>query len=241
MVGSASRLVGHRLPLLLGALLVAAILVNAAQFRAVDAAAGPGEKAVYTGETADLAVMAYRECDWCRDRYAIHIALAAIAPGSRVIVAPSDPYLLPSPYDSGADATEEATVRLLTFGRAGEVDWLDGDGWAQDPDAPRLVAGVDPVPFIAASGPGGQKGAPWAIAVDPDRPVPGRPANPDHFLGRALAGGEFRDPAGEPGEFVLLRWYSPRYDHCYATGFCYSYQDLLLETTLLADRLRGAL
>jgi hypothetical protein len=227
--------------LLLGAVLVAAIAVNAVQFPAVEAAAGHGRDAVAPGETADLAAIAYRECDWCRDRYALHIALAAVAPGSRVIVAPSDPYLLPSPYDRAEDAAEEITVRLLTFGGAREVDWLDGDGWARDPEAPRLVAGVDPVPFITASGPGGQKGAPWAIAVDPDRRVPDLPANPDHFVGHALAHGEHVDSTGQAGEFVLVRWYSPRYGYCYATGFCYSYQDLLLETSLLPAHLRGSL
>lgn len=250
---------------LLVALLVTAVAVNAVQFRAVDAAAGHGRDAIDPGQTADLAVIAYRECGWCRDRYAIHIALHALAPGSSVTVAPSDPYLLPSPYDRAEDAAEEVTVRLLTFGGAARVDWLADDDWAQDPDAPRLVAGIDPAPFVVASGPGGQKGAPWAIAVDPDRRVPGAPDvprapgvpgppgapgapggpdNPDHFLPRALAAGEHRQGPGahaEPGEFVLVRWYAPRYDHCYATGFCYSYQDLLAETLLLPSHVRKSL
>lgn len=239
MVGTGLRSVRRRLPFLLGALLVAAILVNAVQFRSVDAAADSGEQAIHIGDTSDLPTMAYRECDWCRDRYAIHIALAAIAPGSRVIVAPSDPYLLPSPYDTGADAAEEVTVRLLTFGEAGEVDWLDGDGWAQDPAAPHLVAGVDPSRFIVASGPGGLKGPPWAIAVDPDRRIPGQPADSDQFLDRALTGGV--GPAGHPGEFLLVRWYSPRYHSCYFDDFCYGYQNLLLETALLNERVRRSL
>jgi len=158
----------HRLAVLL---LVAAILVNLVQFRAVDQHTIDNFDAVHRNDTPDLFALSQRECQWCRDRYSLHLALGAAAPGSTVIVPAS------SPYAGSRNQRESLTLRLYAIGRVAGIDWVD---YRQ---APRLLSetGFDPNRYVTASGPGGEKGAPWALAVDPSS-------------------------AARDREFVLLQW-----------------------------------
>lgn len=145
-------------------LLAGAILVNLGQFRAVDQQTIDNFDAVHRNDTADLFELSQRECQWCRDRYALHLALGATAPGSTVIVPAS------SPYAASRNRRESLTLRLYALGRVTGIEWVS---YRQ---APGLLSatGLDPSPHVTASGPGGEKGAPWALAPDPSGQDPHR-------------------------------------------------------------------
>jgi hypothetical protein len=197
-------------------LLVGAILVNLAQFRDGDRSADDNFDAIHRNDTADITELVYAECEWCRDRYSIHLALRVIAPGSTVIV-PADNPNAGTSYDAGVLAQ-----RLYSLGLVERVDFIA----ARD-----LPTGIDPGPYVLASGPGGERGAPWAVAVaPPPRPQPA--ADPEGYLEAALRAGEHRDPDRPAREFVLLQWPDPAVDDP---------RDLLLETSLLADPVREEL
>jgi hypothetical protein len=156
-------------------LLAVAIVVNVAQFRYIDDTTIDSFDAVHRNDTADVVELAQRECAWCRDRYAMHLAVAATAPGSRVIVPAS------SPYAASRYLAEELNLRFHSYGRVGEVEWV---AYQEPPGLLAAGSGLDPGRYVVASGPGGAKGAPWALALDP-------------------AG------SAGPRELVLLRWGSP--------------------------------
>jgi hypothetical protein len=191
-------------------LLVAAVLVNVVQFRAIDARNGTDSfDAVHRFGTGDLTELQITLCETCQDRYGLHLSLYMVAPGSHVIVPRS------GPYGASRYLTDLLDNRLYSLGRVESVEWVD--------DQPAEL-GVDPRPYIVASGPGGSRGAPWALAV---QSPPAPDADPDGFLVRGLQEGRHRNPDGPPREFVLLRWSVPR------PGSDREYQDLLLETSLL--------
>jgi hypothetical protein len=197
-----------------GLLLIGAILLNLGQFRAGDRHTDNNFDAAYRNDTSDITELVITECEWCRDRYAVHLALRVVAPGSTVIVPASSPYAA-TPYDQGVLAQ-----RLYSLGLTGSVEWA---GYRQPAS---LLAGLDPAPFVLARGPGGERGAPWAIAVA-DPPA----TDPDHFLDDALRAGDHEDPGGRPREFVLLQWPAAEGDP----------RDLLLETSLLPGSVREEL
>ncbi|MPZ27363.1 MAG: hypothetical protein GEV12_13365 [Micromonosporaceae bacterium] len=199
-------------------LLTAVIAVNLAQFRSVDQATVDSFDAVHRNDTADIVEISYRECDWCRDRYGLHLALGMLAPGSTVIVPATSPYA-----ESQAQAGE-LTLRLTAYGRVGGVDWV---GYEQPP---QLLSTTDVSGSVVASGPGGAKGRPWALALAPPVPDGAGPGDPDGYVARALAAGEHRHPTRPPREFVLLRWDVARDAH--------PYQDLLVESSLLPAAVR---
>jgi hypothetical protein len=191
--------------LLVMLLLAAAALVNLVEFREVDTRTGDSFDAIRRNHTADLTELVMVDCDICQQRYGLHLALVMVAPGSRVIVPRS------GPYGESQYLTDLVSNRLYALGRVSSVEWVD--------DLPPLQ--VDPRPYIVASGPGGRRGAPWALAVQ----SPPSPADPEGFLERGLREGWHRHPDGRSREFVLLEWRVARGD--------YDYQDLLIETSLL--------
>jgi hypothetical protein len=205
-------------PRLVVVLLVAATLVNVVQFRAIDQHTIDNFDAVHRNDTADLFELSYRECRWCRDRYGLHLALRAIAPGSTVIVPAS------SRYAASRNQREALTLRLYALGGVTGIEWVDYRQGSQL----LSVTGLDPSRYVIASGSGGEKGAPWALAVD----LPSREVDRDRFLEDALRDGAHRR-SGQPREFILLQWDAPGEDS--------SYQDLLLETSLLPGSIRGEL
>lgn len=217
----------HRASLLVAVPLVAAILLNLVQFRAIDENTVDSFDAVHRNETADLLDISYRECAWCRDRYGLHLALGVVAPGATVLIP------APGPHADNRYDAEEFTLRLYAFAGVATVRQVPYEG------AGRLLAtdggaGLDPTPFLVARGEGGAKGPPWAVAADPARrPLAGPAGDPDSFLPGALA---LPDAFGTPGgEFLILRWHQPR------PGSGYEYQDIAVETSLLPDRIRAEL
>jgi hypothetical protein len=191
--------------LVLMLLLAGAALVNLIEFREVDTRVGDSFDAIRRHHTADLIELVMVDCDTCQQRYGLHLSLYMVAPGSRVTVPRS------GPFGENQYQTDLVTNRLYALGRASEVEWVD--------DLPPLQ--VDPRPYIVASGPGGARGAPWAVAVQ----SPPVPADPEGFLERGLRAGQHHHPDGRPREFVLLEWPVARGDHVY--------QNLLIETSLL--------
>lgn len=210
----------HGRAVLIAALLIA-IAVNVIQFRASDRDPDDNFDALHRNSTADITELVYDECVSCRDRYALHLALRVIAPGSTVLVPASSPYVH-SRYTWGV-----LRQRLYALGLVANVKRVS---YRQTRDA---LAGVNLDPCIVASGPGGARGAPWAVAVAPPLP-PGQGTDPDQFLAAALRAGEHRDPHARPREFVLLEGPSP-------VGSASSYEDLLLETALLPGPIRDEL
>lgn len=204
--GTAGRATRSGAVLLLMLLLAGAALVNLIEFRLIDdTRTGDSFDAIRRHHTADLTQLVIVDCDICQQRYGLHLALYLVAPGSRVTVPRS------GPHGESQHQTDLVNNRLYALGRASSVEWVDG--------LPQLQ--VDPRPYIVASGPGGGRGAPWALAVQ----SPPAPADPEGFLERSLREGRHHHPEGRPREFVLLEWRVPRGDH--------DYQDLLIETSLL--------
>jgi hypothetical protein len=217
----------HRASLLVAVPLVAAILLNLVQFRAIDENTLDSFDAVHRNGTADILDLSYRECAWCRDRYGLHLALGIVAPGATVLIP------TPGPHADRRYDAEEFTLRLYALADVASVRHV------AYPRADLLLAtdgapGLDPAPWFVARGEGGAKGPPWAVAVDPARraaAVPG--GDPDSFLPGALAR---REAFGTPGgEFLILRWQQPR------PGSDHEYQDVAVETSLLPDRVRAEL
>jgi hypothetical protein len=169
-------------------------------------------------------------CLACRQRFGLHLAIWVIAPGSTVIVDSEGPY--------GGDLRqkEEFGVRLFTYGDVASLHWVDAGAAARLlPAADGGAAVLDPAPYIVASGKGGETGAPWALAVDPDGPDVSNASSPDAFVAEALREGLHLDGQGAPREFIILAWDLPR------EGSTYDYQDLVLETSLLPDDIRQEL
>lgn len=213
----------------MAAAMVVAIVANAVEFRRVDQGTVEWFRAIYRYPTADLHEITYTSsCDSCRQRYGLHLALRAIAPGSRVLVDRS------GPYGESRYLTEEFELRLSSFGGVGSIEWVDAAAvTALLPPNDPGPAGLDPTPYIVASGPGGDFAAPWALAVGPDAGVD-RDGDPDEFVADALRAGEHRERSASPREFIVLRWEVPR-------GQRHDYQDLVLDTSLLPASLRAEL
>jgi hypothetical protein len=203
-------------------LLVGAIIINIAQFRGIDEGTIRNFKALQRNPAADILDLGYRQCPYCRDRYGLHLALQVAAPGSTVFVSDA------GPYGASRYLTEEFTLRLYALGRVERVEWVD---FQLDP---RLLSPDDLDEHVVASGPGGERGAPWLLAVD--APLSGLPVgDPDRFLRQALQDGEHRGNERPAREFVVLEWPTPR------EGSDDAHQDLVLETSLLPASVRGEL
>lgn len=200
-------------------LLVGAILVNVVQFRGIDASTVNFFDAIHRAGTADLLEQGHQQCARCRDRYGLHLAIQVVAPGSTVYVPDT------SPHAADRYVGEEFTLRLYSLGRVERVEWVD--------IAPTLD--FDPAPHVFASGPGGSRGAPWVLALDAPPEGLIAPGDPDEFLMQALRDGEHRDSGRPPREFVVLQWTVTR------EGSGYTYQDLVLETSLLPESVRQEL
>jgi hypothetical protein len=114
-----------------------------------------------------------------------------IAPGSRVII--------PSPTPTLAEPDTEFIALLRSFGAVARIDRVESGV------AGRVLAAVDPTPYVVASGPGGAFGEPWVIAVSPALVPPGLGGDPPNFLRRAVMSG-YRPPVADRAEFLLVRW-----------------------------------
>jgi hypothetical protein len=206
---------------LFAVLVVAAVAVNLAQFRGIDRERFREFEAVGRYETSDVARIAYENGGWHRQRYGLYLGLGTLAPGATVYIP------TPSGFADDRKIADETESRLRVFGRAGRVEWVP---------APAVAAGTgfDPRPFVVASGVGGARGAPWALAVDPALPRPAGPASPDDYLKRIVTGEGARGSAGAR-TFALIRWPVAR------EGEDHDYQELLVETALLPASLRAEL
>jgi hypothetical protein len=202
-------------------LLIAAIAVNVAQFREIDNERFREFQAVGRYQTADIARVMYENGGWHRQRYGLYLGLGTLAPGATVYVP------TPSAYAGDRETADEIVTRLRVFGRAGRVEWISAPTAAAGP-------GFDPTPYVVASGVGGARGAPWALAVDPAGPRPDGAADPDDYL-RDIVTAEGPRTSANPRTFALIRWPQPR------PGESYEYQDLLVETALLPAPARSEL
>jgi hypothetical protein len=203
------------------ALLIAAIAINVVQFRGIESERFREFQAVGRYETADIAAVSYRSGGWNRQRYGLFQGLGTLAPGATVHIP------TPSAYSADPEIADETAVRLRVFGRVGRIEWVPAPVAAAGP-------GFDPTPYVVASGTGGAKGAPWALAVDPAHFRPGGPADPDDYL-RDIVTGEGPSRSATVREFALIRWPQRR------PGQSYDYQELLVETTLLPANVRSEL
>jgi hypothetical protein len=214
-----------------GALILVAIVFNVVQFRAIDRYSPDNFDALRRESTADLLQISYRDCSWCRDRYGMHLALSFTAPGATVIVP------TPNPYANNREVREEFTARAVALGRAADVHWVPLSAAVASLAAP---SGFDPMRYVVATGPGGDHGAPWLLAVDPSHGPPGAvKADPGTYVDRGLAAEADGHPpaapdAGQGRTFVLLRWGG-------APNSTYGGLDALVELTLLPVPLRTAL
>src|SRR4029079_180359 len=89
------------------------------------------------GPSGDMITIAYRECDWCADRYGLHMALGFAAPGATVIVP------TPSPYTKTRELREEINARLIVFGKVAAVHWVPYPDAAATAGAARASGGSD--------------------------------------------------------------------------------------------------
>ncbi|MDQ7906255.1 hypothetical protein RB614_17215 [Phytohabitans sp. ZYX-F-186] len=206
---------------LFAAALIAAIAVNVFQFRAIDRERYYEFRAVGTYPTDDLARITFGNGGWHRQRYGLYQGLGTLAPGATVYIP------TPGPYDAERQVADETASRLRVFGRVGRLVWVAAPTAAAGP-------GFDPTPYVVATGVGGARGAPWALAVDPARPRPKGPADPNFYL-RPLVTSEGPRTSGADRAFALIRWPQAR------EGEEYDYQELLVETTLLPPAVRDEL
>lgn len=213
---------------LFAVLLLVAVLVNVVQFPGIEQQPYPEMRALARTDTSDLTAVMYRDCPWCRQRFGIHLSLGVVAPGARVII-PS-----PSPILTALEG-EETPARLRLFGRASEVDFVPFDASG--------LPGIDPMPYVISSGDGGTRGAPWLLAVDPRYLPAGGVQDPDNYLLDRITGEGPRSSV-EARTFVLVRWNQPRPGHPRPIDFMpfvYTYQDLLIEASLLPADIRQEL
>jgi hypothetical protein len=188
---------------------VIAVVANVVQFRAIDRGEPEYVQSIHHPGTADLLQLMYHGCAGrCTQRYGLAVALGLIAPGSRVII--------PTPTPVLADPDTEFIARLRAFGDVARIDRVESGV------AGRVMAAVDPTPYIVASGPGGSFGDPWVIAVSPALVPPGLGGDPPNFLHRAVMSG-YRPPVADHAEFLLVRWSRSASDQV----------DLVLDTSLL--------
>jgi hypothetical protein len=202
-------------------LLAGAVLVNVIQFPGIESQPYKEMRAFGQYDTADLTVIGYRECDWCRQRYGLFLSLGTVAPGARVIIPTPSLVMARSEGD-------EVPARLRVFGRASSVELVDYN-------ASSVLVGVDPSPYIISSGEGGDRGAPWALAVDPRYLPPGGVPDPDNYLlDIDVLTGEGPTRSDTVREFVLVRWWQARTQPIHRS----TYQELLIETSLLPADVR---
>jgi hypothetical protein len=193
----------HRRFVLIAAPLAIAVVINVAQFRAVDAGAAPGFAALERNQSGDFIEVMDHDCGGCRELFGIYFALRDIAPDATIIIPRGQI------YDLTRYRAEEAGMKFHSLGEVVGVEWI------QYEDVSRFLTPegtFDPSPDVVASGPGGRRGAPWAIAVDSQQP-----------------------PTVATREFLLVQWYQP------LEGSQYDYQDLLVETSLLPTDVRTRL
>lgn len=206
------------MPLIFAVLLGAAILLNVIQFSSIEDRAASGFAALERNRAGYMVTVVNDRCGGCQELFGLFFALRPIAPEAHVVV----------PLDQGYDLTryrtEELGMKFRSYGGAATVEWVRFDSAAVTlaPAGP-----FDPAPYIIASGKGGRRGAPWAIAVSGGDESADHD-DPDGYLTRTLsASGPSTPSTGAARRFVLLRWGQPR------PNSDYDYQDLLVETSLL--------
>jgi len=206
---------------LFAALLVFAIVVNVVQFSGIERERYREFQAVGSYQTPDIGHISYENGGWHRQRYGLYQGLGTLAPGATVYIP------TPTAYAADRETADETASRLRVFGRVGRLVWVSAPTAAAGP-------GFDPTPYVVATGVGGARGAPWALAVDPARPRPEGPADPAEYL-HAIVTSEGPRDSGADRAFALIRWPQAR------AGESYDYQELLVELTLLPANVRSEL
>jgi len=149
----------------LAALLVLGIGVHLAQFRFIEVNSGDLTSAWVRSESSDLLSVGLPGTSNSWSRYSYAVALAELAPGSSLFEA--------------SDSQDGVRRRALGFGKAAEFHQLAVT-------TQELLGDFDPKPFVVATGEGGRRGAPWAIAIVPGDSSFGNPDDPESFLEEIL-------------------------------------------------------
>lgn len=139
-----------RWPSILVGLLVVVAIVNVFEFFPVDRRASPNYRALMRYDTPDVLAIGVRDSPTISQRFGLPHALASVAPGSTLIVPSSVRF-----------QTKDFRAKMLAFGGVGGVRELDYDARA-------LARGRDFSDFYIATGRGGARGAPYAIAGSPE-------------------------------------------------------------------------
>ena len=189
------------------AVLGAIIWANAFQFPGIDRNMPTFAQGWYAYDSPDLLKAGMSEDPNARSRYDVYVALSRIAPDSVILI----------PSVGAADAYRPE-ARFYGLGQAAEVAQIDLDAtglWAQAVDAGT----------VAAIGPGGGRGAPWRIIIDPEAGGFEVSEDPRLFVRRALANEDH-----EPGPARVWLWLKlPQRDG----ESPYLYQNLLVEASLV--------
>lgn len=203
------------------AALVAAGVVNLAQFASIDAMTADRFVALHRFDTDSMIELSRSDLNWANDRYGLSTALSAIAPGARVLVPTS------GPFGAHDDANLDYLVWLRFVPNGPSLEPI------AYPDPANLLnrAALDPTRYAIATGTGSARGAPWLLAAS----GPTDTGDPATFVERVVNGSYRAPAAGSTREFILLRWDVAR------PGTTYPYQDVLVETSLLPAELRGEL
>jgi hypothetical protein len=144
-IGSLRRFSLVRLLLLAG--MGYLVAVNLMEFSTVEARSCSFFSAFHHRENGDIVAVMWDEDASSSSRYSPFLALGFVAPGSTALIAERD---------SGSE--EWFHERLYAFGGVKDVEEVEGS-------ALDLLGDVDFEPYVVASGLGGVRGDPWAIAI----------------------------------------------------------------------------
>ncbi len=159
------------------------VAINLTQFSTVESRACVFFTALHHRGDGDILASMWDDDPSSSSRYSPFLALGFVAPGSTMLVAESD---------SGNEGWFRE--RSYAFGAVADVEEVEGS-------ALELLGDVDFEPYVVASGTGGARGEPWAIAVEGGDSWPG-PAW--YFLRDVMAS---TDPIrGEARTFLVVTW-----------------------------------
>ena len=131
--------------LVVGMLLL--VTIGLVQYVSLDQRAGLYFSAFHHRTTGDILKIAWAQDQNSSSRFSAFFALAHLAPGSTILIA-----------DKGSGNDDYFVERLFAFGDVAHVRHVHGDALA-------AISGFDPLDDAIARGPGGFRGAPWAIAI----------------------------------------------------------------------------
>lgn len=206
-------------------LIIAAIVINIVQFRAIDEQANANYRALHIYEMGDLGEIGVSNSLNVRRHFATWLALGQVAPNSTIII-PSNHGFFDKSYN-----TDNAISRIIGLGQATTIKRVDID-------ISDAISGLDVKPHVVAFGEDMRPNAPmFVVAMDYDRNVALRSIGNDFIqISRAT-------PIKTNTTFVLTHWEDVEAPFLLrhvgqAEAFRYT---LLIETSLLPKDLQEEL